>query len=60
MPSPLKATEGLLLINAVPEIVLKALSNDKEFVQKIVSINDKQLCQAFAQKILAAAQQNQN
>lgn len=60
VPNPLKATEGLLLINAVPEVVFKALSDDKEFVGRIVSINDKQLCQAFAQKILAAAQQGKN
>ncbi|CAG9772403.1 unnamed protein product [Ceutorhynchus assimilis] len=54
IPGPLKETEGMSLINALPEDALKSLAGDKEFVARIVLINDKQLCKALAQKILAS------
>ncbi|XP_050293754.1 uncharacterized protein LOC126734257 [Anthonomus grandis grandis] len=55
VPDPLKVTEGMSLINAIPPEVLRSLANDKEFVARIILIGDKQLCKALAQKVLSSS-----
>ncbi|XP_060536372.1 uncharacterized protein LOC132708215 [Cylas formicarius] len=52
IPNPVKTTEGMFLVNVLPENVLKMLAQNKEFIARVVLINDQILCKALAQKIV--------
>ncbi|XP_030758370.1 uncharacterized protein LOC115884060 [Sitophilus oryzae] len=52
LPEVLKQTEGIYLINILPQEAYKDLAQDKDFIARIVLINDKQVCKVLAEKIL--------
>ncbi|XP_066154686.1 uncharacterized protein [Euwallacea fornicatus] len=55
IPNEAKETEGMCLINALPDEVLKSLANDKDFVvNNIQHLDDQGLRKALAQRILAS------
>ncbi|KAH1012591.1 uncharacterized protein LOC109546250 [Dendroctonus ponderosae] len=59
IPGYLTATEGMCLINALPEKPLQFLAADEQFINQIILISDKELRQALAQKVLASSQRNE-
>ncbi|XP_076260599.1 uncharacterized protein LOC143196632 isoform X2 [Rhynchophorus ferrugineus] len=52
LPEELKHTEGIILVNLLPSEPLKDLAADKEFLARIIMINDKQICKVLAEKML--------